>query len=699
MRQSIKLGLVVAVSVGCGGGSSQLVAREGSVHDALTGLGFAEAGARSEASLDEGGTMQFPLHLEPGQCRAFVALGSRGIDDLTIDVLRADGMRVARDESHGRDATATYCSNQAADVEVVVTALHGHGEVVLSMFDAGGGPSRSAGGAGFASNCGTAEAIELGATISGSTAGGRHTIDGSCFRGNSPEVYYQLSVAVASMVSLDLTSDYDGSLYVLRECGSGQELGCNDDYASDRRHSHIDVEMQPGQYIVVVDGYGGESGNFQLSVTGAPLVPVAELCSQAPALVAGTTYQGTNEGALDRFQATCAGGGRGHDRVHRLDVGATSRVRLVQNTADYDGALFVRRACDVESSEIACNDDWNGIAASVITTRLDQGTYYVFSDAYVSEERPSTGAYSILAEVVPGDGTGGPSDNCANDIEPLTATSTFTLDTIQARDDMQGSCGGQGAADLVRRIHVAARSSLQIDFGASQFNGVAYLRRTNCDGAEVMCRAFTSATRSDGASALETVVEPGDYVLVIDGADVENFGSVEVRMQLTDLAAVERMCREAPALTAGRDVSGNTTGRTNTFEATCARGAASPDQVYRLVLRRRSFVTVRMESQGWDGALHIRRGDCTDSSTEVQCNDDFGDTTHSMLEGNFDAGTYFVVVDGYDASNAGPYRIRADVSAERPNWTPPAPPTEGPNRVPEGEELKPTSRMKSITLR
>jgi len=698
----MKLGLVLAFAAGCGGRASQLGAREGSVHDALTGLGFSEAGARSEASLDEGGTMQFPLHLDPGQCRAFVALGSASIDDLSIEVLRGDGMRVARDESHGRDATATYCSNSSSDVEVVVTALHGHGEVVLATFDAAGAGGARSGAAGFASNCATAEAIELGASVTGSTAGGRHSVDGSCFRGEAPEVYYQLSVAVASMVSLDLTSEYDGSLYVLRECGSGQELGCNDDYQSDRRHSHLDLEMQPGTYIVVVDGYGGESGSFELNVRGEPLVPLADLCSQAPVLVAGTTFQGTNDGALDRFQATCANGGGGRDRVHRLDIAAPSRVRLVQQTPDYDGALFLRRTCDTESTELACNDDWNGIASSVITTRLDPGTYYVYSDAYVSEERPSTGAYTLLAEVAPAVGTGVASDSCANDEAPLTANATFTVDTIAARDDLQGSCGGQGGADIVRRIHVTARSSLKVTFGASQFNGVAYVRRTGCDGAEVLCRAFTPSTRSDGVTTLDSVLDPGDYVLVVDGADVESFGSVEARLELTDLAAVERMCREAPALTSGRQVSGNTSGRTNSFEATCARGATSADQIYRLVLRRRSFVAVRMESQGWDGALHMRRGDCAATSSEVSCNDDSGDTTHSLIEGNFDAGTYYVIVDGYDSSNSGAFRIQADVTDERPNWTPPA---QAPERGGErggdrgGEELKTVSSQKSITLR
>src|SRR5262249_9191759 len=161
--------------------SGQLTGREGSVHDALSALGFPESGTRSEASLSEGGTMQFPIHLESGQCRAFVAMGGSRIDDLSVEVLRADGVRVARDANHSRNATAVYWSSSASDVEVVVTALHGHGEVVLSVFDASAAGRSGALGRSFGATCDGAETVEPGAVIVGDTSAGRNSMDGSCF--------------------------------------------------------------------------------------------------------------------------------------------------------------------------------------------------------------------------------------------------------------------------------------------------------------------------------------------------------------------------------------------------------------------------------------------------------------------------------------------------------------------------------------
>lgn len=62
-------------------------------------------------------------------------------------------------------------------------------------------------------------------------------------------------------------SNYDTILYILDDC-EGQELACNDDAAADRS-STIDIELRRAQVIfLVVDGYAGDAGDFELSVSG-----------------------------------------------------------------------------------------------------------------------------------------------------------------------------------------------------------------------------------------------------------------------------------------------------------------------------------------------------------------------------------------------------------------------------------------------
>ena len=76
-------------------------------------------------------------------------------------------------------------------------------------------------------------------------------------------------------------------------------------------------------------------------------------------------------------------------------------------------------------------------------------------------------------------------------------------------------------------------------------------------------------------------------------------------------------------------MTGQTSGA-DEFQASCAGGARSPENIYRIVLRRRRRVRITVEGN-YDQALYLRR-DCLDQSTEVACNDDHGDNRHSLIE-------------------------------------------------------------------
>ena len=64
----------------------------------------------------------------------------------------------------------------------------------------------------------------------------------------------------------------------------------------------------------------------------------------------------------------------------------------------------------------------------------------------------------------------------------------------------------------------------------------------------------------------------------------------------------------------------------------------------------------------YDSVLYIRE-DCIDPDSVVDCNDDAGDSNHSLLDLTLDPGTYYVFVDGYgDGGEQGSFTIRAEVS-------------------------------------
>jgi hypothetical protein len=623
----------------------------------MTATGLAQTGPISEGSLPQGADARIGMRLEAGSCYTIVALGSTQVRDLDVQVLDETGEEIGRDATHDRQAAAQACPEQSGEYQVVVAMAGGHGSYMLTAWSGAprrGATASTAGGPTGRGSCEEPLALEIGQPTDGSTSQGQARMNGSCVSGGAPEQVYRFTLEQRSQFSAVLQSTYDGALYLQRSCGQQQsEITCNDDNPNTRR-SQIDATLEAGTYFLVVDGYGSDAGNYDLIVSTNPLQPIADVCRAAPPLSVGQPVTGTTQGQANQFSATCAGGARSPDRVYRMQVAARSRVRIRQQS-DHDGAVYIRRTCADPTTEVACNDDFRDQRHSLVTAVLDPGRYFVFTDGFSSN---NAGNYMIHTELAPAAGGGATADACAG---PGTANpgQAIEIDTFQAQDDASGTCGGQGAPDVVYSVNVRSRSRLRATLEDSEILGAMYVQRTCGDAStEVACTAVTHGVRS---GALDTVLQAGQYFLVVDGQRADTFGSARLTVQLDDLAALERTCRAAPLLRRGRTTSGSTLGSSDRFQASCAGGAQSNDQVYRIRLRRRSRVRVRMSS-AYDGALHLRR-DCTDPSTEIACNDDENDNRHSFIESTLDAGMYYLIVDGFRSSNNGTYDINLEVSA------------------------------------
>ncbi|MCB9661826.1 MAG: PPC domain-containing protein [Sandaracinaceae bacterium] len=649
------------LALGCHAGGAGLEPRYVAVHNAMTAMGLAQTGAISEGSLDAGEEVRLEVELSGGQCYTFVALGGSGTRDMGVQILSEAGDELGRDLTHDRQAAAQACPDRAGTYQVVVTMVAGHGSYLLTSWSgapavarggSGGGGQRGSAGGG----CADPQSIGIGETVRGDTTGGPTMMQGSCVQsGNSPEHVYSFVVTERAMIDIALESAFDGALYLMTDCGSN-ELACNDD-SPDTSHSRLHVTLDPGTYYVAVDGYGSPSqGAYSLSIQARAMQDVAQVCAAAPPMTPGVPVRGDTTGSADYFQATCAGGAHSPDNVYRLSVAQPSRVRLRQSSPGHDGAIYVRSTCDAASTELLCNDDHGTTAASMVTGVLQPGEYFVFSDGYSGGQSQAAGSYELVADLAPLTGGQANGDTCA---APLPSqTGNLAVDTFQAADDLAGTCGGQGAPDIVMALNVAARSRLRVNALNSEFNGVVYVRGGQCAVAtgEVACQPI-----APGGPGLDTVLAPGTYHLVVDGMDPSSFGQADFDVQLEDLVAMERMCRAATRIVPGRTVNGTTVGEQDNFQASCAGNAASPDRVYQLRLTRRMTVRAHMTTTDFDGALHIRR-DCPDASTEVACNDDFDGQRQSLIETTLDAGTYFIVVDGFSRNNQGSYSLRVDTT-------------------------------------
>ncbi len=626
------------------------------VHNALAAMGLAQVGPIQQGVLGEGQTARVTLDL-PAGCVTVAAIGGAGVRDIDATLLDVHDTPLAHDTTTEPQAVLRPCLEAAGTYVLAVKATAGAGSWVTATWAGGvsGGsgapaPAREANG-----SCEAPIALSPGA-VSGSTTHGDHENAGSCGPSDSRELVYQLDVVRRERVTIEVEARFDSVLYIRKEdCNDpNAEVDCNDD-GPDRTHSRIERVLEPGKYFVFVDGYGQESGTFKMNVTTSDVLALAEVCQKAPALLAGAVHTGNTAGLVDNVRATCGGGAEGADAAWRAEIATRSRVRFVEQSNQISPVVHVRRACADEQSEVACAEGGGGAGGDAAVTGLfDPGTYAVFADA---RERDSAGIYTLSVETAPPAGTGVRGDRCA-DALPLVAPSgnsgVVSGDTFAARDDVSGSCGGAGAADVVYRVDVPRRSRFVASLDGEEAPHVLVL----------WTRCGQSASETACGRTIDEILAPGTYYVGVDGASAEAFGRFTLSYALRDLTGQGAACGAAPALVDGRALGGTTAGTTDKFVTSCGAGdsgASGPDRVFKLALSSRATVFVDVTAPGFDAAVAIRKT-CADSAgpgdVELGCESDADAGHHTLLERPLDAGTYWVVVDGQSPNDQGPFTIK-----------------------------------------
>jgi hypothetical protein len=127
----------------------------------------------------------------------------------------------------------------------------------------------------FDCSCGPCASTTIpaqGGTFFGTTSGGS-SLAGSCGFGTagSPEVVFRWTPDTSGQAHLDLCggTDYDAVMYLKEGSCNGPEVDCDDDSSCGLASQLFPFVSAGTTYFIVVDGYGGDSGNFTLTVTPA----------------------------------------------------------------------------------------------------------------------------------------------------------------------------------------------------------------------------------------------------------------------------------------------------------------------------------------------------------------------------------------------------------------------------------------------
>ncbi len=649
--------------------SGAIQGRFTAVHNTMVSLGLNQLGHLSEGSLGEGAAVNLPMELA-AQCYTFVAFGGDGARDVDLALLDANSQRLAADNTHDAQAAVHYCVRSAGRYVLAVRMASGGGSYLVGTWQGGAGAGGGARAEVTTGTCLSPIPIQPGQTVQGNTAEYPARNSGRCIQGegegdegmsraSAPEVVYALTLERRQQVTvaMETSGNFDGAVYIRQGAceNEGAEVACNDD-EGDTSHSRVSAALDPGQYFIFADGFGSARGSYSLTVTAQDVPSPAEVCQNAAALAPNTPVTGQlSSQDFNIFNARCGNGARGPDRVYRLEVPQESRLQLHEES-DYDGVIYLRRACGDANTEVECNDDAEDTQHARINAVVPAGTYYVYSDAY----RPNaSGNYTIEADLAPVAGGSTPGDTCA-DAVALTPGTPVEGNTFQAHDDLQSPCAVADGYDVVYRLSLTARSRVKLWFEQSDLTnqGTITVTRNCAQLAQATCRAGNVGENN----AFDQTLDAGQYYVIVDSAAGRRFGRFRLNSRVEDPQAAERMCRTAPLLASGRTVTGNTSNGTDRFQATCAGGARSPENLYRLNLARRSRVRLTLSAQ-FDGALYIRQ-QCTQQSSERACNDDSTDPQHSLIETVLPAGQYTVFVDGYGQNNSGSYTLETQVTPQ-----------------------------------
>lgn len=287
-----------------------------------------------------------------------------------------------------------------------------------------------------------------------------------------------------------------------------------------------------------------------------------------------------------------------------------------------------------------------------------------------------------------------------SDSEACEDSATTLLCTTGVVERSPPSGNGPADAGSVPDALVSVDASSPGDLDASS-PGVADAASPSEAGIQDAGSPDASASGRRIAKATMAVISGERLSVIVDGASAAT-GVVSLSLNLADAACpdgvvnaplgeecddgdrdegdgCDRNCkREVPpddscstatflgaALVPGRSevVEGNTVGAKDDYEASCGRKKGAPDRVYGFVTSTGGTLTASLEGT-FDGVLSVWRTCDTSErlSGVIACSDGPIASDTERVEQVIPAGTYYVVVDGFDPEAFGTYVLRVGLA-------------------------------------
>jgi hypothetical protein len=507
--------------------------------------------------------------------------------------------------------------------------------------------------------CDGAVDVSSGGTFTGTMADCMNDYAPTCMYYAGYDTFYTFTLTEPRKITLDLvaTSGYPTlALALMTTCGdAGSELNCIEaSYWEGSAHIERNF-LDAGTYWIAADIT--EEVTYTLSVTfAAPIYPPAnDRCDGAIDVSAGGYFVGNLMESYRDYTTSCSLSTY-TDVAYRFTTTALQDVTLDLSPigAAADMALAVVTDCSTMTSEVRCR---SGNPAGFTMRSLPAGTYYVIVSGTLHGSGTVRGRY--LLDVAFGPPTPVPPNDSCLGAQDISAGGTVIGSTLGTFDDYDTDCGPSNYYDAVYVFTLASPADVILNVDPDVSTEVALELERTC-GSPASLLDCTSSTLGE---MYAHSVPAGTYYLVVDtGVETDFNMSVTFGPPTSICDTAEVINIDLSGGTFTWTDSGSTVGMGDDFSSISCYSYAE-DVVYRMVVPSRAVVTVEdITPTSFDTVLHIRSL-CDSESSELYCNDDGGSCSLcSLISATYEAGTYFVIQDGYSTSS-GSYTLSVTATA------------------------------------
>ncbi len=495
--------------------------------------------------------------------------------------------------------------------------------------------------------CAAAFALGGPATYLLSTVGAKRDYTASCSVATpsaAHDVVATVTVPPGAPRDLDLWATTTGSevaLAVFGTCGQAStEISCGAGGSATARTRAR--SLQPGTYAIVVTTQ--IEAELELQVNLLPPAPTAtnEACALPASITIDQPFTVELIDAAKDLPSVCAP--PTGELTYTFTLGSPADVRVFSSVARGDGVPLVglrTSACTTLGDELRCQ---SSNALPLYARALQAGTYIVTVAATAPID-----ASVIVKTYAP---TTAPPDQFCATAPPAQINAPPTpLSLANHEDAIKDGCN-PGHPNAALSLSLAVPSDVMVvgRFPGNEVGSVA-LDMPSCGASDnLVCEKGQTPVRIDRRN-----VPAGDYRVVVSDQLAENDTvSVLVRPTVppTLVGAQGDTCASPAEIPeTGGYFSGDTTGLAADFDDGCdtpsSTGGGAPDQVLRLVLSQPRRVVFNMDGSVYTTILDIRQGaTCPGQEVPGACYVGFTGA-RSFLDLSLQAGTYWVVIDGY----------------------------------------------------